>query len=267
MLSNSNGSQADITTAYALQKYAPISLSKMADVALLNRTDTKYVLSVATLQEIMPNLADLYLTLSIDGQRSSQYRTLYFDSAAFGLYHRHHAGILDRYKVRSREYVDSQLAFLEVKHKTNKGRTIKSRIQTPELAASFGSESTEFLDGAYPYDAAELEPKLWVDYRRITLVSRFRKERVTIDLDLGYSWQDQVISLPHLAIVEIKQDGVSNASDMGQQLRQHHVRATGFSKYCVGISMIYPQVKHNNFKPKLRIVEKLAREQSHVYTH
>ena len=60
---------------------------------------------------------------------------------------------------------------------------------------------------------------------------------------------------------------VSHDSDMAQQLRQHHVRATGFSKYCVGISLIYPQVKHNNFKPKLRIVEKLAQEQSHVYTH
>ena len=215
----------------------------------------------------MPNLTDGYSTLSIDGHRSSQYRTLYFDSAGFDLYHRHHAGILDRYKVRSREYVDSQLAFLEVKHKTNKGRTIKSRIQTPDLAASFGSESTEFLDNAYPYDVAELEPKLWVEYRRITLVSRSRKERVTIDLDLCYSWEEQSISLPHIAIVEIKQDGFSHDSDMGQQLREHHVRATGFSKYCVGISMIYPHLKHNNFKPKLRIVEKLAQEQPYVYTH
>ena len=163
--------------------------------------------------------------------------------------------------------MDSQLAFLEVKHKTNKGRTIKSRIQTPTLTASFRNETAEFLDAAYPYDVAELEPKLWVDYRRITLVSRRRKERVTIDLNLSYRWEDQFISLPHIAIVEIKQDGVSHDSDMGQQLRQHHVRATGFSKYCVGIGLIYPHLKHNNFKPKLRIVEKLAQEQPHVYTH
>ena len=258
---------ADITLAHELQKYAPISLSNMAEVALLNRTDTKYVFSKATLHQIIPNLAQAYSTLTIDGQRSSQYRTLYFDSPTFALYHRHHAGILDRYKVRSREYVDSQLAFLEVKHKTNKGRTIKERIQTPELAASFGRKSTKFLHQVYPYDAAELEPKLWVDYRRVTLVSRFRKERVTIDLDLRYRWQEQIVDLPHLAIVEIKQDGVSRDSDMAQQLRQHHARATGFSKYCVGISLIYPAVKHNNFKPKLRIVEKLAQEQSHVYTH
>ena len=258
---------ANITLGHELQKYAPISLSNMSEVALLNRTDTKYVLSKYTLHQIIPNLAQAYSTLTIDGQRSSQYRTLYFDSPTFALYHRHHAGILDRYKVRSREYVDSQLAFLEVKHKTNKGRTIKERIQTPELAASFGRKSTKFLHQVYPYDAAELEPKLWVDYRRVTLVSRSRKERVTIDLDLCYSWEDQFISLPHLAIVEIKQDGVSHDSDMAQQLRQHHARATGFSKYCVGISLIYPAVKHNNFKPKLRIVEKLAQEQSHVYTH
>lgn len=267
MLNNRDSSQADITLAHSLQNYAPISLSKMADVALLNRTDTKYVMSVATLQQIMPNLTDAYSTLTINGQRSSQYRTLYFDSAAFELYHRHHAGVLERYKVRSREYVDSQLAFLEVKHKTNKGRTIKSRLQTPELAASFDNESTEFLDATYPYDVAELEPKLWVGYRRVTLVSRFRKERVTVDLDLSYSWEERLISLPHLAIVEIKQDGFSHDSDMGQQLRQHRVRATGFSKYCVGISLIYPYLKHNNFKPNLRIVEKLAREQSHVYIH
>lgn len=256
-----------VNAAYSLDRYAPISLSKMADVALLNRTDTKYVLSTATLQQIMPRLTDAYSSLSVDGHRSSQYRTLYFDSADFALYRRHHAGILDRYKVRSREYVDSHLAFLEVKHKTNKGRTVKSRLQTPELAASFGSESAEFLDHAYPYDVDALEPKLWVEYRRITLVSLLRKERVTIDLDLSYRWEEQAVSLPHLAIVEIKQDGFSHDSDMAQQLRQHHVRATGFSKYCVGISRIYPHLKHNNFKPKLRIVEKLARERSHVYTH
>jgi len=235
----------------------------MADVALLNRTDTKYVLPVATLQQIMPKLNNAYSALAIDGQRSSHYRTLYFDSAEFMLYHRHHAGILDRYKVRSREYVDSHLAFLEVKHKTNKGRTIKNRVQTAELADSFYGESVDLLDDTYPYDATELAPKLWVECRRITLVSRQRKERVTIDLDLSYRWGDQFVSLSHLAIVEIKQERFSHNSDIGRALRQHHVRATGFSKYCVGISLIYPEVKHNNFKSKLRIIKKLAQEQSH----
>jgi VTC domain-containing protein len=264
MLKSNTASQND-KRALALGQYAPISLSKMNDVALLDRTDTKYVLPVATLQQIMPGLANAYYALVVNKQRCSQYQTLYYDSPEFTLYRRHHAGILDRYKVRSREYVDSQLAFLEVKHKTNKGRTIKSRMRTPELATSLSSETAEFLHGAYPYDAAELEPKLWVEYTRATLVSRHRKERVTIDLDLGYAWNGQKVRLPHIAIVEVKQNGFSHHSDMERQLHAHQVRAVGFSKYCVGISLLYPGVKHNNFKSKLRLVENLGR--SHVYIH
>ena len=265
MLKINTSNQTDLTQSLLLNNYAPISLSKMADVALQNRTDTKYVLSVDTLQQIMSQLAGDYSTLVVNRQRLSDYRTLYFDTPQFDLYHRHHAGALDRYKVRSREYVESDLAFLEVKHKTNKGRTIKERVKTPELTDSIYGEAAVFLQDTYPYDAALLQPKLWVEYSRITLVSRHRKERVTIDINLSFNWNGQTINLPHLAIVEIKQDGFSRQSDIQQQLRLHHIQSTGFSKYCVGISLVYPEVKHNNFKSKLRIVEKLAQGQSHVY--
>ena len=265
MLKKINETQTNMTRALFLNDYAPISLSKMANVALQNRTDTKYVLSVATLQQIMPQLADDYSTLVVKGQRLSDYRTLYFDTPRFDLYHRHHAGILDRYKVRSREYVESDLAFLEVKHKTNKGRTIKTRVRTPQLTDAIYGEAAVFLEDTYPYDVVQLQPKLWVDYSRITLVSHHRQERVTIDVNLSYTWKKQTIRLPHIAIVEVKQEGFPRQSDIERQLHQQHVRSTGFSKYCVGISLIYPKLKHNNFKSKLRLVEKLAQGQSHVY--
>ena len=258
MLKKYTENQMDMADTLSLNSYLPISLSNMEDVALLNRTDTKYVLPTATLHQIMPQLTEEYYALAINGERLSHYRTLYFDTNAFDLYHRHHAGVLDRYKVRSREYVDSQVSFLEVKHKTNKGRTIKSRIQTAELADSFFEEEVDFLQDVYPYDATELDPKLWVEYSRTTLVSRHRQERVTVDTNLSYMWDGQTVRLPHIAIVEIKRDGFSHHSDMGGQLRRHQVRETGFSKYCVGVSMLHSDVKHNNFKSKLRMVEKFA---------
>ena len=264
-MKNYTQNQTDMVNKLSLSHYAPISLSKMAGVALLNRTDTKYVLAATTLQHIMPQLVTDYSTLVVNGKQMSPYRTLYFDTPSFGLYHRHHAGVLDRYKVRSREYVDSHLSFLEVKHKTNKGRTIKSRMQTPELTEALFGERVDFLEDTYPYDAAELQPKLWVEYARITLVSHHRKERVTIDTNLSFNWKGQTISLPHMAIIEIKEDGVSHHSDMGKQLRRRQVRPTGFSKYCVGTSMIYPELKHNNFNSKLRLVEKLEQGSSNVY--
>ena len=45
------------------------------------------------------------------------------------LYHDHHNGKLNRYKVRRRRYIDTDTEFLEVKLKNNKKRTIKSRIK------------------------------------------------------------------------------------------------------------------------------------------
>ncbi len=174
---------------------------------------------------------------------------------------------MNRYKVRSREYVDSQLAFLEVKHKTNKGRTIKSRMQTPGLADEIGTETAAFLHNTLPFDPAQLVPRLWVAYDRITLVSQLRQERVTIDLNLSFSWADETVNLPQLVIVEVKQDGFSTQSEMIRRLRQNQVRPLGLSKYCLGVSLIYPQIKHNNFKSKLRLVEKLAQGQSDAYRH
>lgn len=259
--------QREIDTALALHHYEPISLAQMSRVALLNRTDTKYMLSLATLQQIMPQLTERYSALVVKDKRLSHYRTLYFDSDDFTLYHWHHAGRLNRYKVRSREYVDSQLAFLEVKHKTNKGRTIKSRLRTPELTAEIEAETADFLHTTYPYDSAELKPRLWVEYDRITLVSQLRRERVTIDLNLNFSWEDELVSLAHLVIIEVKQDGFSAQSDMVKLLRQNKVHPLGFSKYCMGISLLNPNIKQNNFKSKLRLVQKLAQGQPHAYRH
>ena len=247
-----------------LEQYTPISLAEMGRVALLNRTDTKYVLSLDALRPIMTELITSYATLEVQGTRMSHYRTLYFDSADFDLYRRHHAGMLNRYKVRSREYVDSQLAFMEVKHKTNKGRTIKRRLQTPVLADEIEEETAVFLQQAYPFDPTELEPKLWVEYDRVTLVSRVRQERVTIDLNLRFVWDDDAVHLPHMVIIEVKQDGFSQKSDMVNLLRQFGIRSTSFSKYCVGSSLLYPDLKQNNFKPKLRLVEKLAQGQPYA---
>ena len=45
-----------------------------------------------------------------------------------------------------------------------------------------------------------------------------------------------------------------------RQMRASGVRATRFSKYCIGVSMLYPEIKHNNFKPQLRQITRLLHE-------
>ena len=248
-----------------VEQYAPISLSEMASVALLNRTDTKFVMAAETLLAGLSQLQNDYRVLEIEGVRLYNYRTLYFDTADFTLCYRHHAGALDRYKVRSRAYLDSRLSFFEVKHKTNKKRTIKNRLQTPHIKTSVNRDTARFLTDYYPHEAAELLLALWNSFVRVTLVSNHRPERLTLDFDLAFQIGPKRLSLPGVAIAEVKRDGFFAYSDFVQQMRLLGVRPTSFSKYCLGVSYFYPELKHNNFKPKHLLVQKLMRGDSHGY--
>jgi hypothetical protein len=176
------------------------------------------------------------------------------------LYRQHHSDRRNRYKVRERAYVDSDLAFWEVKHKVNANMTVKSRMRTGELTPQIARDAEPFLHAHYPYQVEALAPKLFNTFGRITLVSKYSVERMTIDVGLRFVWNGADVSLTGIAIAEVKQDGFSMDSAFVQQMRALGVRSTGFSKYCIGVSMLYPEVKHNRFKPQLGRIDKLLHE-------
>ena len=245
-----------------VERFEPISLSAMKNVSLLNRTDTKYVMSASQLCSALARLSERYRVLDIDATRLNHYQTLYFDTQDLALYRRHHDGGRNRYKVRYREYVDSHLFYLEVKYKTNKNRTIKSRLRTPGVTTEFGARGVDFVRAHFPYDVGALGPTLLNDFLRITLVSKFKVERLTLDVNLQFRHGGAGAALPGVAIAEVKQQGFSLQSDFIRQMRALDVRSTGFSKYCMGISMLYEGVKRNNFKPRELLVKKIMQREA-----
>lgn len=242
-----------------LHRFAPISLNQMTDVALLRRTDTKYVLPESQLPQLLVHLSLDYYILQINDLREHRYQTLYFDTPGFDLYHQHHNGSGNRFKVHIRTYRDSHATFLEIKQKTNKGVTVKSRLQSTAMM-DFDAPAAVFLYNHSPYQAEELEPKLWNTYSRITLVSKHTPERLTLDLGLSFQWGYSSVALPGVVIAEVKREGYSLRSDFIAQMRTLGIRPMSFSKYCIGIASLYDGVKTNAFKPKLRYVNKLMQE-------
>src|SRR5687767_7859268 len=113
----------------ALLQFAPISLDEMDGVKLMDRTDTKFLFKAEQLPAFLEQLATSYRVLEINDRRICRYETLYFDTADFQLYLCHQNGKLNRYKVRFRRYVESDVSYFEVKLKNNKGRTIKTRVK------------------------------------------------------------------------------------------------------------------------------------------
>jgi len=241
-----------------LKDFDAISLGELDSAMLLDRMDTKFVFRTEQLPDSLDAMAKDYRVLEIGDVRASRYESLYFDTDGLDLYTKHHSGKLNRHKLRFRKYLDSGLCFFEIKLKTNKGRTVKSRTERKEIERKIEGTAAELLTTAIPYLAGDLKPKLSVMYTRCTFVSKLTPERLTIDVGLRYSNDSSDAAFPNLVIAELKQGRVAADSPFVGIMRRHKIHAGGISKYCFGIMQLYPEIKQNLFKQKAKSIQELA---------
>lgn len=249
-----------------LAAFAPISLAEMDGVKLMNRVDTKFVMRMSLLPELLRQAEASYYVQEIAGKRTGDYDTTYYDTEDLEMYIRHHDRQLVRQKIRVRTYVESKLYFLEVKRKNNKGRTKKKRIALPSTAITpemIGQGKRQwrvedFLAAKSWYHFEQISPRLRTTFTRVTLVNRSKTERLTIDtiLDFTNLRSGTEVSAPQLVIVELKRD--SNApSPMIGIMQQLRIKPLKISKYCIGTALTTPEVKQNRFKAKIHKLHKL----------
>jgi hypothetical protein len=238
----------------------------MKDATLLQRVDSKYVMTVDQLLDALADLGNDYKVLEIDGRRIHRYQTLYFDTPDLSCYLQHHNGWRPRYKVRSRTYLDTETSYLEVKRKNNRGVTVKSRLPIagigtiPAMTKQLERSAGNFVADHCPLPIDQLNPTIWNTFRRVTLVGRDDVERVTLDVDLFLGYGDAQMSLAGIAVAEVKQEHHSLCSAFIDRMRSLGLRPMSFSKYCVGVNLFYRGVKRNRFKPMLRYLDTLLKE-------
>ncbi len=247
-----------------LQSFNPITLGEMDGVKLMNRTDRKFCFNLERLNEILLAISPYYSVLVIEQHRISRYKTLYYDTDNFYLYQMHQNGKLNRYKVRHRNYVESNLGFLEVKFKNNKGRTIKSRVKHQEVPMDWSENNTHFIQTKTPFDANILKPVIWINYNRLTLVGKSSAERLTLDLNLEFIKDQTQMQFDNLVIAEVKQDK-KNSSAFFNLMKDLRIKEGSISKYAMGIALTC-DVKKNNFKRKLKTIAKIADDSQHTLT-
>lgn len=258
----------ELSKLAVLRAMDTISLSEMKAVKLMNRVDTKYIASVDALMEILRRATDDYRVQVVEGVPISSYDTIYFDTIDLEMYHRHHNRVLCRKKVRMRSYLDTGDCFFEIKHKSNKGRVNKKRIQLPISnfdSTSFNNESIEFLEKQTDYQGFDLLPQLRTQFDRITLVNKEKTERLTIDVNLNFENRQTgiIYGFPDIMIIELKQDS-SSASMMKSILMDLRIKPQRISKYCLGTVLTNPAAKYNWFKKKLMYINKIRQQQNHT---
>ena len=123
------------------------------------------------------------------------------------------------------------------------------------------AESNLLIDHT-PLNPFKFNPVIWVNYKRITLVSNDHTERVTIDFDVNfkrYSTENTPINSPELAIMEIKQQRFDRKSPALRTLHQEKMFPIRVSKYCLGVmSCCNGEIKRNGFKNKLLRIAKIT---------
>ncbi|MDQ3177862.1 MAG: polyphosphate polymerase domain-containing protein [Actinomycetota bacterium] len=250
----------------AVEDWGRVSLDEVQRrAALLDRAETKYVVTTSELDVALRQLREQFDVLSIEDRIVFTYETVYFDTKDLAAYHDHAQGRRRRQKVRSRRYVDTDDSFLEVKSKGTRGRTVKERIRYDgESHGRLDDAATMFLatcaqrtnghvdaagdDLAGGASVDDLGPSLAMRFRRITLVGRGAPERVTIDHELQFVGPDGTkASAPRsTVIVEVKSENGRGVAD--GVLRAIGTRGRGCSKYCVGLNLVRNDLRYNRFK-------------------
>ena len=243
-----------------LEKFAAASPELLAERSLLSRVDTKCMLPASSLNAILDELQDDYALLVSPSGHPPRYRTLYLDTPRYRSLEDHHRGRRPRFKSRIRHYSDRELSYLEVKEKTPANETRKSRRRLSYGQESLRLEDLRFLDDLLPIRARDLVHSLRTEFERITLLSRWSKERVTLDLNPTFVSQDDRASFPAAVIIEVKQERFQPRSPFLMALRAHRIFPVSVSKYCTAAALLLPEVRMNGYRDTLRALGRIGDE-------
>jgi len=246
-----------------LDSFIPIELTEMDSIRLMNRTDTKFLTDISTLETILEQAATHgYYAFEMSGERIHGYRSMYYDTPSLQMYLDHHNRRLVRQKLRTRSYVLSGQTFLELKSKNNHGRTKKKRLEIGNdeygMDLSANDEASQWLGSRMTYQKEGMSPSLETVFSRITLVNPEMTERSTIDFNLCFNnvRKGRSADMGNLVIIEVKQDG-NYPSKLRDILLENRVKAVRISKYCIGTIMTDDEIKSGRFKPKLILINKM----------
>lgn len=249
--------------------WAGISLEELnLKAALQIRVDRKYIVDGLYAAAVLSNLPAETSVLEIDGERAFTYDSVYFDTENLDSYKLAATGRRNRYKIRTRSYVDTGDTFLEVKTEGARAVTVKERIPYPScdrayLNAAGRDYVEESLRGMIEVPATAFEPILTTAYRRTTVLLPVSENnpvdsRMTIDTNLTWTPMSEralahnsqyEVGTPYTAagmvIIETKSGSAPSVAD--KHLWRAGIRPSKISKFATGMAALNPDLVSNKW--------------------
>lgn len=248
-----------------LAKLSPIGLDAMDGAELMNRLDQKFLIEADWIPTLLLDCQDEYQILEVEGERITAYENQFVETPALDSFENHVRGRKNRFKARVRKYGSNGITFLEIKHKTVHGKTLKERVlrsKEEPWNAPLTNQETSFLNDRYPYPDGNLT-NISNSFNRCTLVSTTRKERVTIDSQILFQSGEKQERLNGLAILEVKQSKIDRLSPIHKALKKYAGfppplgRQSSMSKYIIGMLLLNRELPPRTYRSIFRSIKRL----------
>ncbi len=249
----------------AIQWFDSISLEDLNNsMALMERKETKFLLSLEQLPQLISCLQEKFSVLTIKDTNIFNYDNVYLDTQDYKFYHQHEWWKKIRTKVRTRQYVDSNIQFFEYKQR-NKWQISKYRYElSAEEHWKITLEWMKFFQKIYTWIYNTplqqlIVPSLKNSYNRITFCSKNNDERITIDYNLQFT--DPVnptntYLLKNIAIIESK--AATQPAPSASIFKALNIKKHGAcSKYCLWLIHLNKVDTYNHFQKTLDSIQSL----------
>ena len=230
--------------------FEPVPILDIEKVKFSDREEINYTFQNSLLPSLIESTREYYSILTNNDKKFSTYKLLYFDTPRNRFYVDAHNGKRNRFVVRFRQCVESNTTYFEVKYINKKGRKRKKKIKVDEIKTTLGKEELALLKKLMrKKKARKLEPRLACDFKRFTLKANQANDRVIIDDEIQFTYNNSDTHILDLTLVKIRQERFTGASKFIEILRDHGVRRGQLSNYEQGMS-IFASQKTNIYKEK-----------------
>jgi len=223
--------------------FSPISLTELnATASFLDRIDTKYLMTEQKFMDVIKDMKEDFFVLEIGGKSVFEYDSIYMDTEGYDFYFDHQNKSALRSKVRTRKYIDSNIAFFEYKQKEGKLlRKFRFEMDTKDHG-KMTEAAQKFYEEIYGNFYGEEKPKkifpsLITHCNRLTLCSKDSAERVTIDFNI---WTEDLREEKkkkefHNAVIVESKSSTADGKIAKIMAKNKVEKASGCSKYCLGL--------------------------------
>jgi hypothetical protein len=179
-------------------------------------------------------------------------RILYFDTPNNRFFTDAHNTKRNRYNVCYRHYIESDTTFLEVKYLNKKGIRKRKKLKINSIKSNLNDEELLFLKKVMPGKLIKkLQPRLSINYKRITLIDKNSRDKIILDTDIEYLYNDLEFKSMNLTYCKITQEKAAKNCDFLKSLKNFGVREEQINKYVFGMS-IFGERKSNYYKNKIK---------------